>query len=73
MFTTAEPRHVFAGRCPQGHRPPQRRTLGELRDPRVQFHCEICQREWTPTTPERLRALEFAEASEAASAPPSAA
>jgi hypothetical protein len=72
MLTT-NPGHVFAARCPQGHRPPQTRTLRELRDPSVQFYCELCQRAWNPPTVERIRALEFAEASESAEAPPSAA
>ena len=58
-------RYVFAARCPVGHRPPQRRTLPELRDPAVQFYCELCEREWTPVPVERIRALAFAEASEA--------
>lgn len=68
-----DPRHVFAARCPQGHRPPQTRTLRELRNPAVQFYCELCQRGWTPAPVERIRALEFAEASESVEAPPSAA
>ena len=66
-------KHVFASRCPQGHRPPQTRTLGELRSPSVQFYCELCHQAWSPTTVERIRALEFAEASEGVEAPPSAA
>jgi len=72
MFTRNS-RHVFAARCPAGHRPPQRRTIGELRDPGVQFYCDLCQREWRPAPVERTRALEFAEASEGVEAPPSAA
>ena len=59
-----EPRHVFAARCPHGHRPPQTRTLDELRDPGLQFYCELCRRAWTPAPMERTRALEFAEAAE---------
>jgi hypothetical protein len=68
-----EPRHVFAARCPRGHRPPQTRTLSDLRNPRVQFYCELCQHAWTPAASERMRALEFAEASESEAAPSSAA
>jgi hypothetical protein len=61
-------RHVFAARCPVGHRPPQRRTAEELRDPAVQFYCELCEREWTPAAVERIRALAFAESSDAVDA-----
>lgn len=66
-------RHVFAARCPLGHRPPQRRTVRELRDPAVQFYCELCEREWTPAAADRMRALGFAESSEGVEAPRSAA
>src|SRR5262249_18576243 len=66
-------RHVFAARCPHGHRPAQSRTLQELRNPAVQFYCEHCHETWVPATPERIRALQFAEASETFEAPNSAA
>jgi hypothetical protein len=68
-----DPRHVFAARCPHGHRPAQSRTLQELRNPAVQFYCEHCHETWVPATPERIRALQFAEASEIFEAPNSAA
>jgi hypothetical protein len=61
---TRDARHVFAARCPHGHRPPQARTLVELRDPGVQFYCVLCHRAWTPEPGELTRALEFAEAAE---------
>lgn len=61
-----DPRHVFAARCPHGHRPPQTRTLRELRNPGVQFYCALCHGAWTPAPAERTRALEFAEAAESA-------
>ena len=66
-------RHVFAARCPHGHRPAQSRTLQELRNPSVEFYCELCHETWVPATPERIRALQFAEASEIFEAPNSAA
>ena len=70
---TRDPLHVFAARCPHGHRPPQTRTLRELRDPAVQFYCELCRQTWNPAPVDRIRALSFAEASESVEAPPSAA
>jgi hypothetical protein len=72
---SGEMRHVFAARCPDGHRPPQAQTLRELRSPAVRFQCDVCGKSWSPDTVERMRALEFAEASEwkTAEAPPSAA
>jgi len=69
----SDPRHVFAARCPHGHRPAQSRTLQELRNPAVQFYCEHCHETWVPATPERIRALQFAEASEIYETPNSAA
>jgi hypothetical protein len=71
--SSVQPIHNFAARCPQGHRPSQKRTLIELRSPAVQFHCGICGQSWAPTATERLRALGFAEASEEWTAPHSAA
>jgi hypothetical protein len=62
---SVQPLHNFAARCPKGHRPSQKRTLVELRSPAVQFYCSICGEAWTPSATERLRALGFAEASEA--------
>jgi hypothetical protein len=69
----SDPRHVFAARCPHGHRPAQNRTLQELRDPSVQFYCELCHETWVPATSDRIRALQFAEASELFEVPKSAA
>jgi hypothetical protein len=70
---SVQPVHNFAARCPQGHRPSQKHTLTELRSASVQFYCSHCGQSWTPTTPERLRALGFAEASEDWSAFPNTA
>ncbi len=71
---SAPPIHNFAARCPRGHRPSQRVTLAELRSPSVRFHCRLCGQSWTPSAADRLRALDFAEASEDwTAAPPSAA
>ena len=72
-MNTSDSRHVFAARCPHGHRPAQSRTLQELRNPSVQFYCELCHKTWVPATPERIRALQFAEASEMFEAPNTAA
>jgi hypothetical protein len=47
--------------------------LQELRNPGVEFYCEHCHETWVPATPERIRALQFAEASEIFEAPNSAA
>ncbi len=65
--------HNFAARCPRGHRPPQSRTLAELRAPGVRFYCELCEKGWTPKNDELTRAVGFAEASEDAYTPPTAA
>ena len=56
--------HVFAGRCPQGHRPAQTRTLSELQDRSVPFYCPLCGRSWMPAAKDRELALDFAEASQ---------
>jgi len=73
-MTRTAPRHSFAGRCPNGHRPAQTRTLTELRDPNVQFYCALCEASWTPAADERRRAVGFAEAAEDwTSLPPTAA
>lgn len=69
-MTRTAPRHSFAGRCPNGHRPAQTRTLSELRNPGLQFYCALCESSWTPAVDERERALGFAEAAEDWSAPP---
>lgn len=58
------PVHTFAARCPRGHRPPQQRTLAELRDRNVRFYCRLCEESWQPQGVDRTRALGFAEASE---------
>ena len=68
-----DPRHIFAARCPHDHRPAQKRTLRELRDPGVLFYCALCGQLWTPSLAERKRAVEFAEASENVQVPTSAA
>lgn len=69
------PIHNFAARCPRGHRPPQSRTLAELRDPEVRFYCRLCEASWQPPVADRSRALGFAEASEESwwTTPPTAA
>jgi hypothetical protein len=73
-MTTSAPRHNFAGRCPNGHRPAQSRTLSELRNPSVQFYCALCEASWTPAADEVERAIGFAEAAENwGSIPPTAA
>ena len=64
MKSRKQPVHIFAARCPNGHRPPQTRTLHELRDPGTRFYCRVCDMEWSPATADRTRALDFAEASE---------
>lgn len=69
------PVHNFAARCPRGHRPPQSRTLAELRDPEVRFYCKLCSKSWQPQADDRSRAVGFAEASEVSwlDTPPTAA
>ncbi len=67
-----QPLHNFAARCPNGHRPPQSRTLRELKDPKVRFYCQLCEQEWRPEANERVRAVGFAEASEEWTLPPAA-
>jgi hypothetical protein len=64
MSRTNEPLHNFAARCPNGHRPPQTFTLSALQNPRVRFHCRVCEASWTPDPYEHGRALGFAAASE---------
>jgi hypothetical protein len=64
MNRAAEPLHNFAARCPNGHRPPQSLTLAALRNPKVRFHCRVCEETWTPDCKDHQRALTFAEASE---------
>jgi hypothetical protein len=56
--------HIFAARCPNGHRPPQTRTLSQLKDPSVRFYCRVCDQEFRPAADDRTRAVNFAEASE---------
>jgi hypothetical protein len=63
-MTRTAPRHSFAGRCPNGHRPAQSHTLRELRHPSLQFYCAICEAAWQPEADERARAVGFAEAAE---------